>query len=81
MPRHKGNILYRWVLLNTEVWVDIDGNEHVIAEMPKDYALNALLFLYEQHYDTLTVLGGPRRVPVVTALRERILDDHTPLTE
>lgn len=50
MPRpnhHADNALHPWAFIQTRVWVDASGKEHVIADMPDGYVANVINFCRE----------------------------------
>ncbi len=51
-----------------DVWVDGRGNTHLIALMPREYALNALCWLHENVGEAVA------HTPLTDALRRRILE-------
>ena len=60
-----------WVIDQRSVWVNIHGDVMRIEDMDKDYCLNVLIFLYENHRPELG--KHPNSKKLVQALRERIL--------
>lgn len=59
-----------WVTKQGKVWVDARGTVHEIARMDKDYCLNVIQFLHENHYGNITPV---RTNPLIQALRDRVL--------
>jgi hypothetical protein len=60
-----------WVTRQGKLWVDREGNVLLIERMPKDYCLNVIQFLYENHSKDIM----PERTnPLLQALRKRVLD-------
>lgn len=41
---HEPNRLWPWVFRQHQVWVDINGSEHEIESMPRDYVANVIRF-------------------------------------
>jgi hypothetical protein len=60
-----------WVTRQGALWVDREGNVLLISRMPKDYCLNVIQFLYENHEDDIY---PTRTNPLLQALRKRVLE-------
>lgn len=45
MTEHEAGIIHTWTFDQSEVWVNIDGEEIAVDDMPLDYIRNVLLYL------------------------------------